>query len=207
MENEDDDEEKMKERAASIRKVLCQALGMKISNPSEYLEKDQNTTLVKDEVVDEKSLMHQNNGKMSELDKIRLNLVWYPFFSEGEHGYKPILSSKTGMYYCNRKGVVDTNLLRGTHKVCPQGTCTDEYFVNCPSCRVFKSAKTEYITSEKTYINDKVSTMYIGESGLIYCKSDTCRINNKNGQNCQECQKHQNMNLAETTKAKLASIK
>ncbi len=94
------------------------------------------------------------NRELSELDKLRLNLLYRPCQSAT---YSPELSDDTGLYYCGRR-VMDRHNIPADNTT--DGRCGPDNWANCPACRTLKNPTVdELIRSGK----------WQGWSGLFYC--------------------------------------
>lgn len=111
------------------------------------------------------------NKKMSELDKVGLNLLYRP--CKGPN-YNPRVSDITGMWYCGRRVMKDHNI--------PSKSITDScgpnVSANCHACRTLK--------------NDRITALWNdgkwqGWSGLVYCGENSCGPDS--GPPCPECKK------------------
>ena len=106
------------------------------------------------------------NEKMSELDKVALNMMYPPVFSER---YKPV-KADNGMYYCNRLSMINHNHPGDSliFQCKPGGP-------NCPACRV--------LSSPKRMRDDQ----WQGWSGWMYCGRNGCGPHY--GLPCDDCRK------------------
>lgn len=127
------------------------------------------------------------NMNLSELDKITMNLLFKPAPPTDEEleefpgipMYTPQKGS-SGFYHCGRE-VLNTSLCGG--RIDGDARCSSNnngISISCPSCRVYKTkAADDLIEAGK----------WIGFSGLIYCGSSSCNVNE--GLNCQACHQMQ----------------
>ena len=123
---------------------------------------------------------NKENTKLSELDKVGLNLVHRPCRdTTAVNGYKPELG-KTGMYYCGRR-VMSDDTYPGEEYI--DGFCGPDYGPNCPACRTIKSEKVKKILE---------GGKWQGMTGRVYCgrlfaehDDGTCGMDN--GPACSDC--------------------
>ena len=115
------------------------------------------------------------NKKMSELDKVGLNLLYRT--CKGPN-YNPRVSDITGMWYCGRKVMEDHN---NPFKSITD-SCGPNDSANCHAC--------------KTLRNDRIMALWNdgkwqGWSGLVYCGKnyDGYSCGPDSGQPCPECKK------------------
>ena len=94
------------------------------------------------------------NRRLSELDKVQLNLLYRPC---SYANYNPELSTDTGMYYCGEY-VMERHNYPG--KSTTDGICGPSNWANCPACRTLKNPKVDEIIR---------SGRWQGWSGLFYC--------------------------------------
>ena len=122
-----------------------------------------------------------NDPKLSELDKVYLNLIYPP--CRGVR-YTPKLG-KTGMYYCGRP-VMSDDTYPGDHDKYIDGICGPNHGPNCPACRTITSPKVEEVLTRQKWQ---------GMTGRVYCgryftkpterHNGVCGMNN--GPACPEC--------------------
>jgi hypothetical protein len=115
------------------------------------------------------------NLKMSELDKVALNMIYKPCFRDN---FQPELC---GLYICGRPVMKDHNY-PGDFPIAFGGKCGDRN-INCPACRTLKTDKILEIWSQGKWQ---------GWSGLVYCGKHIS-VNGQNcgpdiGENCTDCQ-------------------
>ena len=121
------------------------------------------------------------NMRMSELDKVGLNLLYRP--CEGPD-YKPWISPKTGMLYCGRKVMEHHNMPASKLT----SACGPDVPANCPACRTINTSRVKEIWD---------MGKWQGWSGMVYCKKyfgiqkighdGYCGPNN--GPACKDCKK------------------
>jgi hypothetical protein len=119
------------------------------------------------------------NPKLSELDKVYLNLIHRP--CRGVR-YAPKLG-KTGMYYCGRS-VMSGHTYPGDTNI--DGVCGPQKGPNCPACRTIKNKKVDEILTKQKWQ---------GMTGRVYCgrlfteptgrHNGVCGMNN--GPACPDC--------------------
>ena len=119
--------------------------------------------------IDEETTQYGNflpNKKMSELDKVALNMMYPPVISASYPAYK----ADNGMYYCNRRSMVSHNHPGDSliYECKPGGP-------NCPACRVLSPPKR---------IQDE---QWQGWSGWVYCGKNGCGPHY--GHSCDDCRK------------------
>jgi hypothetical protein len=130
----------------------------------------------------------KENTRLSELDKVGLNLVYRPCrdTTATSARYRPKLG-KTGMYYCGRSVMVDHTYPGDNYN--SDGDCGPNDGPNCPACRTIKSRKVKEIQARQKWQ---------GMTGLVYCGRQfaepaevsvhldgICGINN--GPACPDC--------------------
>ena len=96
------------------------------------------------------------NKTMSPLDKLKLNIIYPPFFSQV---YQPKLNKITELYYCSRKVMEDHNY---PDKNYTDGFCGPNNGPNCFACRCIKNPGLPKI-------NEKGNKVWQGFSGMFYC--------------------------------------
>jgi hypothetical protein len=119
----------------------------------------------------------ERNTKMSELDKVGLNIVYKPCIREGI--YNPVLSSQYGLYTCGRKVMQSHN--HPDPPIVIGGKCGSKG-INCPACRTLKTEK---------FTEMKSLNKWQGWSGMVYC--GCVRMEGQNcgpdqGENCTDCE-------------------
>ena len=107
--------------------------------------------------------------KLSELDKVALNMMYFPYTSER---YNPILSMKTGMHHCKRPNQIQVELTGGR----TDDKCDESHGATCAACRTFKTPKVDAL---------RKNSKWIGQSGMVYCGKSECNIDK--GLNCDSC--------------------
>lgn len=111
--------------------------------------------------------------KMSELDKVGLNLIYRP--CRGPN-YNPQVSHITGMWYCGRRVMKHHNR---PAKSIVGGLCGPNKSANCPACRTLEFQR---VWKDKKWQ---------GWSGLVYCgsKNDASKIvcGPDKGTPCTDC--------------------
>ena len=120
-----------------------------------------------------------NDPKLSELDKVCLNLIHRP--CKGVR-YTPKLG-KTGMYYCGRS-VMSDDAYPGDKHI--DGICGPKHGPNCPACRTIECEKVKEILKKQKWQ---------GMTGRVYCgrlftkptkrHNGICGMNN--GPACPDC--------------------
>ncbi len=113
--------------------------------------------------------INQQNERMSELDKIALNLTYPPAKIPGV--YDPKLVQETGMYYCNRPVMTNHNQ-PSTYLVTH---CGPDSGPNCPACRILSRP------------HHRGNARWQGQSGFVYCGKDLCGPDNE--EPCEDCGK------------------
>lgn len=94
------------------------------------------------------------NVKLSELDKVGLNMLYQPCIGPNYH---PKKSRVTGMWYCGRYVMNDHNTPADNST---DGRCGPNNWANCPACRTLKNPKVDEIQGQGRWQ---------GWSGLWYC--------------------------------------
>ena len=117
----------------------------------------------------------QPNEKMSELDKVALNMMYPPVISEW---YKPV-KADNGMYYCKRYSMTNHNhpgdsLIYMCQPADPYNR-NIKGGPNCPACRV--------LSPPKRMRDDQ----WQGWSGWVYCGRNGCGPHY--GLPCGDCRK------------------
>ena len=116
------------------------------------------------------------NKEMSELDKLRLNILYRPCKSDT---YNPQLSPYTNLYYCGRAVMADHNR---PEKNTTDDNCGPDNWANCPACRTLKNPRVDELVR---------FGKWQGWSGLFYCggpnRSGDGYCGPDNGIPCPEC--------------------
>jgi hypothetical protein len=118
-------------------------------------------------------------NRLSELDKVSLNIIFPPCKSEN---YNPKLGP-TGLYYCGRK-VMERHNFPAENMT--DGYCGPDNGPNCPACRVLRTDKMDRLNKQ---------LKFQGYSGYVYCGEWMGKIEPghdgycgpDNGPPCEDC--------------------